>query len=125
MARPIGVTILAILKAILWVFVLISGILLLSVSTIYTSDIERLLPYAVPGMSTLVTGSLGVILVVISLIHLAIAYGLWEMKKWAWALEIVVCVLNILGSLITLNLLGIIIPAIIIWYLWSVRDSFG
>jgi len=75
-------------------------------------------------------GALGVIsaiLVIIGLIVILIAYGLWEGKKWGWLLAIIIAILHIAGNLIRLlhtllvPIISIAISIIVIFYLTRPR----
>lgn len=62
------------------------------------------------------------------------AYGLWNGKKWAWTVTLIISVIQILLSVVSIAVgsgrgvaIAIIINAIIIYYLYgrSVKEFFG
>ena len=126
MQRPMGVSILAVLSAIGGVLGILGGLALMALSSV-TADL------AVPGLSGLVV-ILGLFTVVISILDLVLAYGLWGLRPWAWTLGIVLEVVGIIldivefrSSTASSTIIGIAIAGIIIYYLWQphVRRAFG
>jgi hypothetical protein len=78
--------------------------------------------------------AIGTVLIVIALLDLVLAYGLWSGRGWAWILSLILAALGILFSLISLVFRGgvggaitLIIDAIIIYYLTrpNVKAFFG
>jgi hypothetical protein len=125
MQRPMGVTILAVLAAIGGILGILAGLALLAVGSV--SDT------LIPGFSGLLA-VLGLVTIVISIGDLAFAYGAWGLKPWAWmlgiALEaagIVVDILEFRSATASTTIVGIVIAAIIIYYLYQphVRRAFG
>jgi uncharacterized membrane protein (DUF2068 family) len=125
MQRPMGVTILAVLAAIGGVLGIFAGMVLVGLSS---AAADLALPLsglvAVLGLATLV----------ISVLDLVLAWGLWTLKPWAWmlgiVLEVVGIVLNILeyrSATASSTIIGIVIAGIIIYYLYQphVRRAFG
>jgi uncharacterized membrane protein HdeD (DUF308 family) len=106
--RPLGITIIAILA-------IIAGISSIAVG--------------VPLLVVLI----GIGFVILGIVYLAVAYGLWKGKKWAWTITLIVSVISIIigiASLATGNvgaIIQIIISAIIIYYLYrpNVKAYFG
>ena len=76
---------------------------------------------------------IGVVVVVVGLLYLGLAWGLWTGKGWAWILSLLLAVLGIIFSLISLvrgafgPLIVLILDAIIVFYLFrpNVRTFFG
>ena len=101
--RPLGITIIAIIMAILGILGIISGIALLGASA-----------------------TLGVITLIIGILELILAWGLWSLQSWAyWAtviLEIVALLDGIFaftqGSVST-GVINIVIALIILIYLFA------
>jgi len=129
--RPMGVTILAILAAIGGVFGLLGSLALIGLGGVVGG--------VVGGSSGLALGGLtvvsGLVLLVLSVAELAVAYGFWTLRPWAWLVGMVVAGLGIVFALlgvlsgggITGAVLPIIIDAVIIYYLntMDVRKAFG
>jgi lysylphosphatidylglycerol synthetase-like protein (DUF2156 family) len=76
---------------------------------------------------------IGVVVVVIGLLYLGLAWGLWTGKGWAWFLSLVLAALGLLVSLLSLvrggfgTIVVLILDVIILYYLFrpNVRDFFG
>ena len=127
-ARPLGVTILAILSGIFGVLGLLSGLALFGLSgligTVGGTSISGLgMPAA---LMTLATAGLA----------LAFAYGAWTLKPWAWplglafaAFAVVSGVLGLAGGTteITSVIVGLAIAGLVVWYLMrpTVKAAFG
>lgn len=113
--RPLGVTILAVLAFIVGILGILGGI----------------------GLFALGGGwaALGAITLIIGILQLALGYGFWTLKPWAWMLGIALEAINIVLSIIYIargnsvasNIIGILIAAGIIYYLTrpQVRQAFG
>ncbi len=125
MQRPTGITILAILAAIAGVFGLLAAVALLGLGAVGGA--------AGLGGFVFVAGLFALAYAVLSL---ALAYGFWTLKSWAWPLGIGVQVLGIVqGVLQFLNdssqlvgtVISLAIAALILWYLFqpNVKAAFG
>jgi hypothetical protein len=112
--RPLGVTIIAILAILGGIGFLFSG-----------SAAFALLPIA--GIV------IGGILVIIGLAYFVMAYGLWNGKKWAWTITLILSTIGIILGIASIAignvgaLFQIIINAIVIYYLYrpNVKAYFG
>jgi len=71
----------------------------------------------------------GIFFVVYGLVALAVSYGLWVGKSWAWWIYLILMILGVVLSLPALpeSIVGIAINAIIIYYLTRphVKQYFG
>lgn len=114
--RPLGVTIIAVLSAIGGFFGLLAALVF----------------FGLGGIAFLG----GLIILAYSLLSLALAYGFWTLKSWAWplgvgvqALGIVQAVLQFLtqGTQIFSLLVSLAIAGVILWYLFQphVKAAFG
>jgi uncharacterized membrane protein (DUF2068 family) len=74
--RPVGVTVIAVLEAIAAVLEILGGIFLLSTST-----------------------TLGVIAIVVGVIYLVLAWGLWTLKPWAFWITAVLNALAVVSGI--------------------------
>jgi hypothetical protein len=56
-----------------------------------------------------------------------IGWGLWEGKRWAWIIYVIVVALGILVSLSTFDLVSLIYAGLILWYMFqpNVKRYFG
>ncbi len=124
MARPIGVTILAILSILAGILFLIVGPLALLASAVVGLTPEELQMLQAIGAFTLVLG----------VIYLVSAVGLLRLTVWGWWLAIVVNFISIISSIVQgvidpaafLGLaIGLVLSLIILGYLFVVRGEFG
>ncbi|MCI4365540.1 MAG: hypothetical protein L3K10_05715 [Thermoplasmata archaeon] len=123
--RPLGVAIIAVLLGLFGFFTLLGGILVAVLSN-----------YGLAlGQTNLfgVTGSVvGVVLIILGLIELAVAVGLWHLSMWALVVAVLVLLYEVLGPIISIALnkegsgavIGIIIPLLLLIYLVAVRRHF-
>ena len=124
MARPTGVTILAVLAAIGGVFGILGGVALLGLGGLFAAA-------GLGGFAFI----FGLVLLVVGIADLAFAYGAWTLKPWGWQLGIVVSVAYVvvqviqvvLGGDISGAIIGIVVSAVIIYYLNmpDIRRAFG
>jgi hypothetical protein len=106
--RPLGVTIIAVLN-------LIGGIIAIAV-----------------GVPALIVG-VGIVLIAVGIASLAMAYGLWKGKRWAWTITLILSGIGIIFGLASIGaghtgaVIEIIIYAVIIYYLYrpNVKAFFG
>lgn len=119
MQRPTGVTILAVLAFIGGVLGILGSLGLLGLGSI-----NGLFPI------------LGIITLVLSIVSLAFGYGAWLLKPWAWQLGVGIYVARIILSILFIvlgastigtEIVGIVIAAIIIYYLNqpAIKQAFG
>lgn len=127
-ARPLGVTILAIVSGIFGVLGLLSGLALFGLSgmigTVGGSSVAGLgLPNALMALATAV-------------LALAFAYGAWTLKSWAWPLGLAFAAFAVVSGLlglaggtteITSVIVGLAIAGFVVWYLMqpTVKAAFG
>ena len=103
--RPLGVTILAVLAALSGILLLLAALAIASLSIL-------------AGPAAIIPAGLGSgVLLVLSLLYLLVAYGLWNGQTWAWWLAVILAALDLVIALLSLNIASLIIPAIILWYL--------
>ena len=106
-SRPLGITIIAIIVAIYGVLSIIAGIGLLSAGV------------TAPGIISLILGVLQLIL----------AWGLWTLQRWAFWATVILEVLALLNGIFTLTqgnaasgIIGIVIALIVLVYLFADRN---
>jgi lysylphosphatidylglycerol synthetase-like protein (DUF2156 family) len=126
--RPFGITLLAVLHVLEAILFFLGGIALIVLGAFMRRGffgIHRLLG----GAASLI----GVVVVVVGLLYLGLAWGLWSGKGWAWVVSLILAGLGIIVSLISLvggglgTLIVLVLDAIIIYYLFTprVRTFFG
>jgi hypothetical protein len=118
--RPLGVAIIAILIGIFGFFTVIGGILLLAGSTVG-------LAFGVPGFLGLTGFVLGVIVLIVGLLLLAVAYGLWDLRMWALALAVIVLIFELVANALAgaFLSLGFIVSLLLLIYLIAVSRHFS
>jgi len=127
-SRPLGITLLAVLHILQAVLLLLGGIALMVLGALLRRGF-----FGMPRFMHGVVLVIGVVLLILCLLYLGLAWGLWTGKGWAWILSLILAVLGIIISLIALfrGRLGIIIvlilDAVIVYYLFTpnVRTFFG
>jgi hypothetical protein len=69
----------------------------------------------------------GIFYLVSGIFLLLIGWGLWEGKRWAWIIYVILAVLNVLLSLITFNIYLLFLAVFILWYMFEphVQRYFG
>ena len=105
-SRPIGITIIAIIVAILGILSIIGGILLLGSSV-----------------------TAGVIDIILGILQLILAWGLWTLQRWAFWATVILEVLTIIDGIFAWTtgsagpgIVAIIIAIIILIYLFADRN---
>lgn len=126
-SRPLGVTIISIILAIQGIFELIIGIIAIVAGFAIGHAA------AVHGHTTVRTiidafgGVLGIISIIVGLLTLLFAWGLWTLKRWAFWLTIIIEVISLIRHLLDFAhsnnstgivglLIGIALPVIILLY---------
>ncbi len=124
MARPIGVTILAILSILAAIFFLIVGPLALLAAAVAGLTPEEVQMLQFIGAVTLVLG----------IFYLVSGYGLLRLTVWGWWLAIVVNFISVISTIVQVvidpaaflgQIIGLVIALIILGYLFVVRGEFG
>ncbi len=100
--RPLGVTILAVLQIIGGLLVLFGGAALMAVGT-----------YLLGPLGALIGG----VLLILGLFELVVGWGLWNMRPWAWLIAMILNIISIILSIVMFDIIGLIIPLIIVIYL--------
>jgi hypothetical protein len=134
MQRPTGVTVLAVLAAIGGVLGVLGSLAIIGLGSLAGGIVGGAEGAALGGAA--VVG--GLIVLVLSVIELALAYGFWTLKPWAWtwgivlsAINVIVALLGVVGIVFSSSITGaaisIVIAVVIIYYLNmpDIRKVFG
>lgn len=112
--RPLGVTIICIIS---W----IGAIGLIAIGALMVLG----------GIFIPLLAVIGAVFLVIGIVSFLVTFALWNLKMWAWWIIVILNVISIvsgIGSAVAYGdfspIFGIIIPVIIVIYLWTVRDHF-
>ncbi|HLC39746.1 MAG TPA: hypothetical protein VJJ76_02590 [archaeon] len=120
MARPLGITIICVLGWLSALIAILGGLALFGITTGLGTVIG-----GVPGGVLAGLGSVaGLLIFVLGIATAYVLYGLWQMKKWGWTWTMVLEGISLLIALPSFNIVGIAIPAIIIFYLWTNQKRF-
>lgn len=118
--RPLGVAIIAILIGIFGAFTVLGGLLLLVGVTVG-------LAVGVPSFLGVGGILLALIVLILGVVLLAVAYGLWDLRMWALALAVIVLLLEIVfyglaGAYLSV---GFIVSVLLLIYLVAVSRHFS
>ena len=128
-ARPMGITILAVLSAIGGVLLILAGIALIGIGGVAGAATGQA---AFFGLG--IVG--GLLALAIGIANLAFAYGAWTLQPWAWTFGVGLQVVGIAFALLNLvsgssdlvsTIINVAISAIILYYLMqpSIKAVFG
>ena len=123
--RHWGITILAILGYIGAVLSLIAGLLMIFGAGAIATSLATL----VPSMTLLTSlGAtffiiIGIVFIGLAVLDYFIARGLWKGQNWARILTIIFMAIGFISSIWPVNIVGIIISALIIWYLLAYKPA--
>ncbi|HEY7983805.1 MAG TPA: hypothetical protein VID73_06535 [Ktedonobacterales bacterium] len=135
MARPVGVTILAVLAIIGGILALCGGGALLLGGTALSGALAS--SGATSGLaSSGMLAGLGALTLVLGVLDIVLGVGMLMLKPWAWLLGVVLEVINLIeaGAMVALKvsnigtqIIGIVVSLIILFYLFrpNVRAAFG
>ena len=135
-ARPQGVTIIAILAFIGGIFAIVAGLGLTVLGGVLGGAIAAS-GEAAGGLFGGLLAIFGIGTLGLGIAEIVVGWGLWGLKPWAWAVSIIVFIVNIVLTVLTAlagnsllsigTVVGIAIPAIILYYLMTppVKAAFG
>jgi len=127
-SRPLGITLLAMLHVLQAVILFFGGIALIALGAFIRRGL-----FGIPRFLHGAVSLIGVVVVVVGLLYLGLAWGLWTGKGWAWILSLLLAVLGIVLSAVSLArgafgpLIVLVLDVIIVYYLFrpNVRTFFG
>ena len=113
-ARPLGITIIAVIMAVQGILAILGGILLMGGGGIFTS--------------------LGVISLILGVLYLVLAWGLWTLKTWAFWGTVILEVLTLINGIVGLGqgipasgIISLIFAVVVLVYMFAdtnVRAAF-
>lgn len=112
MARPTGVTILAVLD-------IIGGVLLIVSPVFFLGVIEA-------SIGSLFGSVISIILVPLGIFSIAVGWGFWTGKGWSWIIGLILYIIGLAGGIISItggmsDIFGVLINLWIIYYLTRPR----
>lgn len=124
--RPTGVTVLAVLNAVVAAFAILAALLMFAGGGMMGAMMGA---EDGGGLFALLGAAFGVVLLLMAALYAAAAWGLWTKQRWAWYLAMVGVVIGLLNGLISLpfGIVGLLISGFIGWYLLTppVQRWFG
>ena len=134
--RPVGISIIAVLAALVGVLAFVGAVLLAALSTagsFLTDMIESLgagvMPFDIGGLLSAFLLAFAGIAAIVGILYLVTAFGLWTGRGWARMLAIVLLILNIIVGILTLpgGIIPLIIAGVLLWYFFTpaVKAFFG
>lgn len=131
-SRPTGVTILAVLQLITSILSVIAGLTALFASDAISKQLSTGANVP-PELAGGLPAGIGWLFLLTGAIGLVLAWGLFTLKGWAWLITLIFQGLNIASHLASFGsnpggaILGIVIAAVIIYYLLTpeVKRAFG
>jgi len=126
--RPLGVTLLAVLHVIQAVIFVLIGFVVVAVGG-FISRRMLVVPHLLRGILWII----GAVLIIVGLLYLVLAYGLWSGKGWAWWISLILAGLGVILSILSLLRGGVVavitllLDLLIIYYLLkpNVKAFFG
>jgi hypothetical protein len=115
---PLGVAIIAILIGVFGFFVLLAGILLLVFGTAFVLGGGSLTVFGYTGAVA------GLIILILGIVILAVASGLWNQELWALALAIIVLAFYGIVEYLNQAWIALLIVVLLIVYLVAVSNHF-
>jgi len=137
--RPVGISIIAVLAALLGILFFVGAALFAALSTAGSFLQDMIDTYAqqygstvIPDIGSLITAIalfIAGVLAIAGILYLVTAYGLWTGRGWARILAIILLIIDVIIGLVTLpgGVVLIIIAGVLLWYFFtpSVRGFFG
>jgi len=108
MKRPITLVIASVLEAVSGLLGVIFGAILVIGGAFFGAFLDEIGADFMEQLAFLGVYVLGIIAIIGSVLDLIAAYGLWQLRKWAGYLTIILCSLSIVVSAITFNLFSMI-----------------
>jgi len=125
-ARPMGATVISVIEAILGVLGLLLALAAIGLGglaggIIGSSGVEG--GAAAAGILAGLGFVFGLIALLIALLYLAIAYGVWKGRSWAWMLGVVVSVVGLVFAVLGLtsgisvsSIISVALPVVVLYY---------
>ena len=134
--RPVGISIIAVLAALVGVLCFVGAVILAALSTaggVLQDLIETyggsFMPFNIGSLLSAFFLAFAGIAAIVGILYLVAAFGLWTGRGWARMLAIVLLILDIIGGIVTLpaGIITIIIGGVLLWYFFtpSVKAFFG
>jgi hypothetical protein len=127
--RPTGATVIAVIEGILGVLFAIVGLLLLVGAGLVGGLVGTTTDPNAQGLGAVFAGIAGVfaiIVILIAVLYLAIAFGVWKGRTWSWMLGVVVsiialvfAVLGLTGGIDVGTIISVALPAVVLYFFFQ------
>jgi hypothetical protein len=125
--RPTGATVISVIEGIIGVLALLAGLLfMVGMSVVGGIAGSQTDTQGLGGVFAGIGIVFGVIIILIGLLYLAIAYGVWKGRGWSWMLGMVVsiiaivfAVLGLTGGISVGSIISLALPIVVVYYLWQ------
>jgi hypothetical protein len=124
--RPMGATVISVIEAILAAFLLLGALALIGLGGVAGGLVGSSGDPNAVGVGAILAGAgfvFGIIFLVIGLLYVAIAYGVWKGRPWSWMLGVVVsviglvfAVLGLTGGITVSNIISLALPIVVLYY---------
>ncbi len=106
--RPMAVKILVLIVALGSVIPILAGVMMLTGGTFEGYFMQELLSQILPAYY-----------VVVGVIGLVLAWGLWISRGWAWIIALIIFIIGIIIDLVTLptGIVGVVIDGVVVYLL--------
>lgn len=125
--RPTGATVISVIDGIIGVLALLAGLLfMVGMSVVGGLANNSTDTQGLGGVFAGVGIVFGVIIILIGVLYLAIAYGVWKGRGWSWMLGMVVSIIAIVFGVLGLSggvslgsLISLALPVVVVYFLWQ------
>jgi hypothetical protein len=125
--RPMGATVISIIEGIIGVLALLAGLLfMIGMSVVGGLANSNANAQGLGGVFAGVGIVFGVIIILIGVLYLAIAYGVWKGRSWSWMLGMIVSIIAIVfgvlglsGGVSLTSIISLALPIVVVYFLWQ------
>ena len=132
MARPTGVTVIAILSFIGGILAILAG----AATTLLGGLIGAATDSTVGGVFGGLFAVIGIVILVVGIAYIVAGYGLWRLRPWAWLVALVLSIVSLVftilgivggGGLGASQIVSLAVAGVIIYYLNTpeIKQAFG
>jgi len=127
--RPMGATVVTVIESILAVFLFLGALALIGLGGVAGGLVGSSNDPNAAGIGAVLAGAgfvFGLILLLLGLLYVAIAYGVWKGRSWSWMLGMVVSIIAIVFGVLGLSngvnlgsIISLALPVAVVYYLWQ------
>ena len=117
----LGAVLIAAFYALSGIFFILSALMIKGIDPITCPEIAALTCIEATTLTTYGT----VALIIMGIVSFILSYGIWTTTPWAWVIVMIISLFGVIFSLFASSIIGLLIPVVIIWYLWTNKTDFG